>query len=327
MSSAASRPSALIWSPSTSPSLDSEGCPLCRALRADAVAARIPVLIIADRERRDEIRSGLRGGADDYIAKDEPDEVILARVDRLTKSRKLADLAVLNHQLTQVGLLVAGIVHEIRSPLAVIRGHAELLKIMHPDNPDVADCVEPILRNALVLQSRLDHLMAAIRSGESTPRPVAVVPVVVESADLFHKGTDPRDAGIVVTVDADDPSYRAVVDPGRLMQVILNLLANAHESIRSARPVGRIAIRVVRADEPGWLSIEVSDDGPGIPPQSLDRIFEPFFTTKAGGNGFGLYLAREIIRSQGGRLDACNPDRGGACVSISLREATDAPVA
>ncbi len=304
--------------------LDVEGCPLCRSLRTDAVSSGIPVLILADRERLDTVVSGLKDGADDYVAKDEADEVILARVGRLTNYRKLADLAVLNHQLAQVGLLVAGIIHEIRSPLAVIRGHAELLKIMHPEKADVVDCVEPILRNALLLQSRLDHLMAAIRTGESTPLVVAIVPIVVESADLFQKGVDPRDALVIVSVDADNPNHTVVVDPGRLMQVILNLLANAHESIRSAHPEGRISVRVARDKEEGWLRIDVSDDGPGILLESLERIFEPFYTTKPHGNGFGLYLAREIIENQGGRLTACNPPNGGACFSIHLREASEA---
>ncbi len=100
------------------------------------------------------------------MAKDsEAGEVILARVDRLANYRKLASVAVLNEQLAQVGRLLAGIVHEIRTPLSVIRGHAELMQMTLGDDPRLGEYLDPILRNCMILQSRLEHLMAAVRAG------------------------------------------------------------------------------------------------------------------------------------------------------------------
>ena len=105
-----------------------------------------------------------------------------------------------------------------------------------------------------------------------------------------------------------------------MIQVVLNLLSNAHEAILADRPEGRIIVRTRSVAEDGQVRVrmDVLDDGPGIAPGYLDRIFEPFFTTKEGGTGYGLYLASEILREHGGRLTAENLESGGACLSIWL---------
>jgi signal transduction histidine kinase len=104
------------------------------------------------------------------------------------------------------------------------------------------------------------------------------------------------------------------------MQVLIDLLTNAHQAIAATRQQGRIQLRAESVDQDGccWVKVDVSDDGPGIPEVYLDRIFEPFFSTKQGGTGYGLYLASEILKEQGGRLTACNNPAGGACLSIWL---------
>jgi signal transduction histidine kinase len=268
----------------------------------------------------EDVLAGLEAGADDYLAKDEAGEIILARVRRLVQFRKLATISVLNEQLAQVGRLVAGIVHEIRAPLTVIRGNAEMIALELGDDSPAASWVEPILRSVKTLQVRLDHLMAAVRSGPSDPSPLEIIPLLREAVSLFLKGTDPKRGRVTVDFSTDEvvPIVRA--DAGRLIQVVLNLLSNAHEAILADRSHGRIVVKVRPVVEDGTVRVRVDvlDDGPGIAPAYLDRIFEPFFTTKDGGTGYGLYLASEILREHGGRLTAENLDGGGACLSVWL---------
>ncbi len=171
---------------------DTDGHAVCRAIRADPVCSGLPVLMLTVKGHDDDVLAGLEAGADDYLAKDEAGEIILARVRRLVQFRKLATISVLNEQLAQVGRLVAGIVHEIRAPLTVIRGNAELIALeLDGDSPATA-WVEPILRSVKTLQVRLDHLMAAVRTGPSDPAPLDVLPLLREAVSLFLKGTDPR---------------------------------------------------------------------------------------------------------------------------------------
>jgi two-component system, sensor histidine kinase and response regulator len=307
---------------------DIDGHAVCRAIRADPVCSGLPVLMLTVKGNDDDVLAGLEAGADDYLAKDEAGEIILARVRRLVQFRKLATISVLNEQLAQVGRLVAGIIHEIRAPLTVIRGNAELISLELDCNSPTSQWVEPILRSVKTLQVRLDHLMAAVRTGPCEPRPLDVLPLLREALSLFLKGTDPKRGKVSVDLQADEVVPIVLADPGRMIQVVLNLLSNAHEAILSDRAEGRIVVRVRSVGEAGEIlvRVDVMDDGPGIAPTYLDRIFEPFFTTKECGTGYGLYLASEILREHGGRLTAENLDEGGACLSIWLPLSETSPV-
>ena len=110
------------------------------------------------------------------------------------------------------------------------------------------------------------------------------------------------------------------VDPGRLMQVLFNLLGNAQQALSSSGAGGRILLRAGTVEEDGrrWVTVDVIDDGPGVPEAYIDRIFEPFFTTREDGTGYGLYLAAEILKEQSGRLTVRNNPEGGATFTIWL---------
>ena len=188
------------------------------------------------------------------------------------------------------------------------------------DNDPHLQWIEPILRNAQLLQVRLEHLMATVRSGPAKVDILDVPALAREAADLFLKGTDPRGFPVAIETDfaVDLPHVRA--DAGRLIQVLLNLLGNAHEAIAEAGRQGHIILKAYpyRDFDRDWVKLEVADDGPGIPEAYIGRIFEPFFTTKETGTGYGLYLASEILREQGGRLTVNNHPGGGACFTVWL---------
>ncbi len=299
---------------------DMSGLDVCRAIRANPETSAIPVLMLTVRHDDTDVVAGMEAGADDYVAKDAAGALILGRVRRLIEFRQMSGLAMLNQQLAQVGRLLAGIVHEIRGPLAVIRGNAELLQMTAVAGQEEEQWIDSILRSSRILQVRLEHLMAAVRKGSSEVHVTDPSAPILEAIDLFVKGLPPRDQPVRIeaVLGADVPKVQ--VDPGRLMQVLLNLLSNGHEAITRAHGTGRIVAStgVAKAEGRSWVTIDVRDDGPGVPEAYIDRIFEPFFTTREEGTGYGLYLAAAILKEQSGRIMVRNNPEGGATFSIWL---------
>jgi signal transduction histidine kinase len=302
---------------------DMSGLDVCRAVRAEQGIANVPVLMLTVRHDDTDVVAGLEAGADDYVAKDSDGAIILGRVRRLIEFRQMSGLAMLNQQLAQVGRLLTGIVHEIRGPLSVIRGNAELLRMEASAGEEQAQWIDSIIRSTRLLQVRLEHLMAAVRDSSGDVQLIDPAAVLREAVDLFVKGMPPGDQAVQVELVSEARVPLVHGDAGRLMQVILNVLGNAREAITRTGQKGRIVLRTgtSRDDERSWVTIDVIDEGPGIPEAFLGRIFEPFFTTREEGTGYGLYLAAQILKEQSGRITARNnPDRG-ATFTIWLPEA------
>ena len=184
-----------------------------------------------------DVLAGLEAGADDYVAKDSAGAIVLARVRRLIQFRQMSSMAMLNQQLVQVGRLLAGIVHEIRGPLAVIRGSAELLAYTDSPESENHQWIDAILRNSQLLQLRLDHLMATVRNSSSHAQDIELSPLVLrEAVQLFMKGLPPGVGRSRSRSPATTrvPSVR--IDPGRLMQVLFNILGNAQQALARLGP-------------------------------------------------------------------------------------------
>jgi signal transduction histidine kinase len=178
-----------------------------------------------------------------------------------------------------------------------------------------------------LLQLRLDHLVSTVRNSSSTAEKVELPPLLRETVQLFLKGLAPEDRPIQIET-ACDANVKAVrIDPGRLMQALLNLLNNAQQALSRLDRDGRIVVRLGTEEKHGqrWVVVDVVDDGPGVPEAFIDRIFEPFFTTRDGGTGYGLYLAAELIKEQSGQLTVVNNPEGGAMFRIWLPETDSVP--
>ncbi len=301
---------------------DMSGLDVCRAIRSEREIAGVPVLMLTVRHDDTDVVAGLEAGADDYVVKDAAGELIVGRVRRLIEFRQMSGLAMLNQQLAQVGRLLAGIVHEIRGPLSVIRGNAELLRMETPGE-EPTQWIDSIIRSTRILQVRLDHLMAAVRDSSSETQVIDPSAVVREAVDLFVKGFPPSDRSVQVEMECAPPVPRIHADPGRLLQILLNLLSNAREAIARTDRDGRIIVRTGTKSEDGrsGVTIDVIDDGPGIPEAFLGRIFEPFFTTRDEGTGYGLYLVAQILKELSGRIAVRNNPDGGATFTLWLPEA------
>lgn len=236
-----------------------------------------------------------------------------------TAQRNLADA----DRLASLGMMSAGIAHELNTPLAVLKGLVEKID-RSPSTP-----VEPPT-SALMLRvvNRLERL------GESLLDFARVRPPATTVISLRHAADEARtlillEPGPSVQIDNRlPPRLTAICDPARLVQVLVNILRNAKNSIvEQPGPLfasqGLVEIDGAVSQREGrlWASITVTDNGPGIDPSFLPRLFEPFATTRldSRGTGLGLAVAEGIIKEHGGVLLARNrPGRTGAVFEIIL---------
>lgn len=213
-------------------------------------------------------------------------------------------------RLSTVGEMAAILAHEIRNPLASLKGHAQLLaERTSPDSPERGK-VDRIVTEAHRLEAITTDLLDFVRTG-----PLDLQPVTVE--ELLRKVV--AEAGSdAVTLDTSGAPESWPMDAGRVGQVLHNLLRNAVEASPEGTPVE------VRASREGdVLTVTVLDLGEGVPEESLERIFEPFFTTRTRGTGLGLAVARRIVELHGGSLTAGNRPGGGAEFRLTLRGRED----
>lgn len=227
-----------------------------------------------------------------------------------------------NHRerLAMLGRLTAGVAHELKNPVTYLLNNFDYIasQIEGCVDPDVMASIE----DAKLACERI-HVIASdlnVFSRQDPPhtRQVDLAPVVELAVGMTAAET--RSVAQVVTDIAPDlRSVRAT--KARLAQVLVNLIVNAAHAMHDTSPDNRICIRAERA-KPGWIRLEVTDNGHGIPPKQLDRVFEPFYTTKADGRGTGLGLSicRDIVTAFGGGIRARSQEGEGTTFEIILPE-------
>jgi signal transduction histidine kinase len=238
-----------------------------------------------------------------------------AALRQLEQRREMERRLATAERLSSLGLLTAGVAHEINNPLEGIGNYLALL-----DRPDVppekhARYVNAVRHGFERIRGVVESLLGFARPGRAAGS--ADLRRVVEHAVELARFSKPcRD----VTFDVSAGEQPAIVhgDEGALGQVLLNLFLNAGHAMKGR---GRIAVTLSAA--PDAVLVRVEDDGPGIPPESIGRIFDPFFTT-GDGSGLGLSVSYGIAQAHGGSLAAENVSGGGA--RFTLRLPTEAVV-
>lgn len=248
----------------------------------------------------------------------------------LLHDRTEAEQAALRLQLAarleSVGLLTAGIAHEVNNPLAFIRANLVQLEKLAARAGEVggdAAAAETLGREAAELvketQEGVERIVGLVERlrrftrNEVAPeahRPLQLADVARRAIDLARAGLPPR----VIRLDVE-PAPPVSGAEGELVQVVLNLLVNAIQA-----SVGPPEIEVEIRTEGAGVALRVADRGPGIPEDVLPHVFEPFFTTKppGEGTGLGLSLSYDLVRRHGGSLAAANRPGGGAVFGLWL---------
>ncbi len=221
--------------------------------------------------------------------------------------KRLRELQLLQaEKLTSLGVLAAGVAHEINNPLNSVAGYAEALQRRLRDHPELAsdprledfpEYLEVIVREVYRCKGIIDSLLSFSRKSEHGSGPVDVRELIGEVVQLL--GHMARYHDVDLRVDAAGPVPCVLGDPAALRQVILNLATNALQAVGKG---GQVWLRTFpRGDS---VVFEVEDNGPGIPGNLLERIWDPFFTTKGVGQGLGLGLSvsYNIVRRHRGEI-------------------------
>jgi PAS domain S-box-containing protein len=229
----------------------------------------------------------------------------------LLAEEQLRELARLNRAVT-LGELSGALAHELNQPLTAILTNADAARRFLARDPSNLAPVRQSLDEIITADRRaadvIRRLRALLKQGEAIRQPLDLNDLIREAMGLAQGDLTARNVRVEVSLASELPPV--VGDRVQLQQVLLNLVLNACDAM-AATPTGRQVIVTTAAEEPDGVRVSVSDAGPGVPADKIDRLFEPFFTSKPDGLGLGLTICRSIVTAHGGRLWLTNnADRG-----------------
>jgi len=235
-----------------------------------------------------------------------PYQYIAIRADitaRKAAEQQLAQQAA----LARLGQMAAVVAHEVKNPLAGIKGAIQVLMLRRPPGDPETSVMHDIVARIDALDDLIQDLMTYARPKAPRLSAVNLRRLIDEAVTMLRR--DP--AGSALQVHVEGEGGEVIADPDLIRATVLNLLLNAAQAMN-----GKGDVQVVTATRNGNWMIEVCDSGPGIPPDIRDQVMEPFFTTKARGGGLGLPIAKRVAELHGGTLTLAFPAQGGTSVSI-----------
>jgi PAS domain S-box-containing protein len=223
--------------------------------------------------------------------------------------RQLADA----EHLATLGELSAGLAHEIKNPLAGIKGAIEVIR----DSIPLSDMHSEVLGDVIHQVDRIDQIVRDLLN-YAKPKPpshsdVNLSEVVQRIVTMFRKSAKVDSLSIRVHKLSDIPDFTG--DETQLEQVLLNLLLNAQKAMPHG---GHIEIRLSYDPNAGVIKLVVEDDGPGIHKEHMKKLFLPFFTTRTDGTGLGLAICRKNIQYHGGGIEVQSQVGRGTTITVSL---------
>jgi signal transduction histidine kinase len=239
----------------------------------------------------------------------------LTRVEQLVERERLRD------RLAALGEMAAAIAHEVKNPLAGIEVMAGLLRRKIPDLPEAQEQLSDIIKEAKMANAIVQEVLEFVRPIRLQMEHISIAQAVQSAVMLSDTKTLRGNVDVRVAVPADLPPVQG--DAHQLAQLFTNLLINAYEALEGK---GRVVIAAETMQLPETpdgrareaVLIEVSDDGPGMPPDVAEKVFDAFFTTKAQGSGLGLAIVRKIVDAHDGTLDLRSAPNRGTTIRITL---------
>ena len=300
-----------------------DGFELCRHLKADPAFATTPIILLTARAGTEAVAEGLDVGADDYVVKPFALQELEARIAAHLRSRETErQLHERESRLAAIGQMTSSVVHDLRNPLTLVKGYADLahaLAVRGGDAATIARELETVRSESDRLRRMIEEILDFARGG--SPRlALETVPAgrFLDEA-LQPLAADLRERGIETQLDLRlDSGLQITLDRDRIQRVLENLVINAREALAPWGREKRIAIRA--RTEGNFLAVRVADSGPGLPQEAVDHLFEPFATNgKKQGTGLGLVTVRNLVKAHGGdvRVETRAPE-GGAAFTVVL---------
>lgn len=216
-------------------------------------------------------------------------------------------------RLASLGMLAAGVAHEVNTPITGISSYAQMLLESTPDTDPRHELLRKVERQTFRASRIVNNLLEFSRDRPREARPVSLDFVIGECLDLLQERL--RDSRVEVDWQAPSEELTVLGHDGELLQVFTNLVVNAADAMKEG---GRLRLRSEVSE--GWIQVSVEDQGPGIAAEHLDRIFQPFFSTKLleGGTGLGLSISYNIVQRHGGRLRVSSAPGEGCTFFVEL---------
>ncbi len=243
--------------------------------------------------------------------------------DDITDRSELERRLVQADKLSSIGLLAAGVAHEVNTPLAVISTYAQMLTKQLQDDEQKSRMLDKIARQTFRASEIVNSLLNFSRTSTTENGPVQVNKVIQETLSLLEHQIEKAGVKINLRLDAGLPPVTG--NAGKLQQVFLNLFLNARDAMEGCKPGEAVLEVATLADETG-IHVDICDTGHGIAPEHLDRIYDPFFTTKGArkGTGLGLSVTYGIIQEHGGTIEAFPRNGNGSRFHLELPNARKA---
>lgn len=308
------------------------GFDLLGYIKQDLEDARIEVIMLTGLKNKDLKRKALNLGATDLINKPISKQDLIARINSVLRTKKYSDDLVdknklLEDQLIQsqkmqiVGTLAAGVIHDLKNILSIIRGYPDIIKLRIEKDKPIDRQVDNI-KKAVNRASRLTvQILELTRPHADSQQKCDLVEIVNESYNIVKPIFDKT-----IQFEINMPEIDAAIEanPTQISQVLLNLFINAEKAVSEKDGKIQVDLTEVHYDDESqypagdYYKLSMTDNGKGMDQETIDNIFTPQYTTRAskGGYGLGLFIIRTIVERHAGLIDVESEPGQGTTFNI-----------